>query len=274
MQKASLPKLLYGTAWKKEKTADCVEMALECGFRGIDTACQPKHYDEALVGLGLARAYAKGLKREELFIQTKFTPLNGQDPNHTPYDAKASLEEQIATSFEVSKRNLKTHYLDAWILHSPLYPYAQLLRAWKAMEEYVDNEEVKYLGISNCYDVELLKHLYYDATIKPSLVQNRFYAETEYDREIRLWCDKHHLCYQSFWTLSANAHLLNSTFFIALASKYSKTSAQIMYRYISHKGIIPLIGSTSKAHLNDDLAIFTFELAPDEIEKIDSLLEG
>lgn len=273
MQKASLPKLLYGTAWKKEKTADCVEMALECGFRGIDTACQPKHYDEALVGLGLARAYAKGLKREELFIQTKFTPLNGQDPNHTPYDAKASLEEQIATSFEVSKRNLKTHYLDAWILHSPLYPYAQLLRAWKAMEEYVDNEEVKYLGISNCYDVELLKHLYYDATIKPSFVQNRFYAETEYDREIRLWCDKHHLCYQSFWTLSANAHLLNSTFFIALASKYSKTSAQIMYRYISHKGIIPLIGSTSKAHLNDDLAIFTFELAPDEIEKIDSLLE-
>ena len=46
MQKASLPKLLYGTAWKKEKTATCVEMALECGFRGIDTACQPKHYDD------------------------------------------------------------------------------------------------------------------------------------------------------------------------------------------------------------------------------------
>jgi len=273
MQKASLPKLFYGTAWKKEKTATCVEMALECGFRGIDTACQPKHYDEALVGLGLERAYAKGLKREELFIQTKFTPLNGQDPNHMPYDAKASLEEQIATSLEVSKRNLQTTYLDSWVLHSPLFPYSQLLRAWRAMEECVDNEEVIYLGISNCYDVELLKHLYHDAIIKPTFLQNRFYNETEYDREIRAWCDKHHLHYQSFWTLSANPHLLSSELFLTLASRYKKTPAQIMYRYVSHKGIIPLIGSTSQVHLKEDLDIFTFELTLEEIEKLDSLLE-
>ncbi len=48
-----IPKILYGTAWKKEQTAKCVEMALGCGFRGIDTACQPKHYREDLVGEGL-----------------------------------------------------------------------------------------------------------------------------------------------------------------------------------------------------------------------------
>jgi diketogulonate reductase-like aldo/keto reductase len=67
-----IPKLIYGTAWKKERTADCVEMAVLCGFRGIDTACQPKHYEEQLVGVALQRVYEQGISREELFLQTKF----------------------------------------------------------------------------------------------------------------------------------------------------------------------------------------------------------
>lgn len=70
-----MPKMIYGTAWKKERTRTLVEPALHSGFRGVDTACQPKHYSEALVGEALLNMQREGIKREDVFIQTKFTPV-------------------------------------------------------------------------------------------------------------------------------------------------------------------------------------------------------
>lgn len=67
-QNVSIPCMLYGTAWKKNAPRIQSPLALEKGFRGIDTACQPKHYEEALVGEGLKRFYDMSGKREELFI--------------------------------------------------------------------------------------------------------------------------------------------------------------------------------------------------------------
>jgi diketogulonate reductase-like aldo/keto reductase len=65
------PTFLYGTAWKKEQTADLVYEALKAGFKGVDTAAQPKHYNEKLVGDGIRRAVSEGLvKREDLFVST------------------------------------------------------------------------------------------------------------------------------------------------------------------------------------------------------------
>lgn len=64
-----IPKLVYGTAWKKDQTADLVYLALKTGFRGIDTAAQPKHYDERGVATGVRRAIGEGIiKREDLFV--------------------------------------------------------------------------------------------------------------------------------------------------------------------------------------------------------------
>lgn len=65
-----IPKLVYGTAWKKDQTADLVYKALKNGFRGIDTAAQPKHYDEKAVGDGVRRAIKEGLvTREDIFVR-------------------------------------------------------------------------------------------------------------------------------------------------------------------------------------------------------------
>jgi len=89
---ASPPTILYGTAWKRERTYELVLAALRAGFRGIDTACQPKHYDEAAVGAALETS---GLRRADLYVQTKYTPLAGQDPDRLPYDAAAEVEEQV-----------------------------------------------------------------------------------------------------------------------------------------------------------------------------------
>src|ERR1700683_1732448 len=88
-QAASIPDFLYGTAWKEDRTAALVELALQSGFRGIDTANQRRHYFEAGVGEGLAAAYRAGVvTRSDLFLQTKFTYRDGQD-HRLPYDPQA-----------------------------------------------------------------------------------------------------------------------------------------------------------------------------------------
>jgi diketogulonate reductase-like aldo/keto reductase len=267
-----MPRIIYGTAWKKERTAGLVQQAIQQGFRGIDTACQPKHYNEAGVGEGVAASLGEGLERSDLYLQTKFTPLDGQDPLQVPYDAKASLSEQVAQSFEVSLANLKTEYLDCLVLHSPLADAQQLREVWQAMERIFTEGSVKQLGISNCYDLKQLEYLYRQAAIKPAVLQNRFYADKHYDHNIREFCKQQHIIYQSFWTLTANPHVLAHEVLKNLAGKHGRTEAQIFFRYLSQIDIIPLTGTTSVEHMSEDLQIFEFELTSDECQSIEALL--
>lgn len=263
-----IPKLIYGTAWKEDRTADLVALALDKGFRGIDTACQPKHYKEPLVGEGIQRAYEKGLKREDLFIQTKFTSINGQDPDNIPYDPKKTLPEQILESFSVSKKNLKTNYLDSLVLHSPMETWEETFLAWEVMESLIEKGEVKQIGISNCYDLGLLTELYKRAKIKPALLQNRFYRETNYDKDLREFCAKNSIFYQCFWTLRANPHIVESKAVTDIAKEKGKTPAQVFFRCLNQLGIFPLIGTTSEKHMEQDLDVFSFDLSDEECERI------
>lgn len=95
----SLPRLVYGTAWKKEHTSRFVLQALQEGFRAVDTASQPKHYQEKLVGGAISEAIEKGIiTREDLFLQTKFTPIDGQDRSKPlPYDPQQTYGVQVRT---------------------------------------------------------------------------------------------------------------------------------------------------------------------------------
>src|SRR5437870_12690728 len=90
-----VPRFLYGTAWKEDRTQRLTELALAHGFRGIDTANQRRHYDEAAVGQAIAASVANRLVvREHLFLQTKFTFRSGQD-HRLPYDPAAPVPEQV-----------------------------------------------------------------------------------------------------------------------------------------------------------------------------------
>jgi diketogulonate reductase-like aldo/keto reductase len=74
-----------------------------------------------LVGAAVQEAITTGMvTREQLFLQTKFTSVNGQDPTNIPYDPKASLSDQVRQSFEVSLRHFGTEYMDSLVLHSPM----------------------------------------------------------------------------------------------------------------------------------------------------------
>lgn len=267
-----IPNMIYGTAWKKENTTNLVFEALKQGFKAVDTACQPKHYREDLVGLGLLKAYEVGIKRQDLFIQTKFTPIDGQDKSNMPYLANDEIEIQVEKSFETSKKNLHTDFINAYILHSPVYPGSKLQRVWQKMEEFYDKKEVGAFGISNCYDLDVLKYLFNNAKVKPSIVQNRFYAQSGYDKEIRVFCKENNITYESFWSLTANPNILSSEVLQNLAFKYEKGVAEIFYRFLNHIDIVPLNGTTSTKHMIEDLKIGEFELTNDEINSILNLL--
>jgi len=269
---ADMPRILYGTAWKKEQTAVLVTAAIRAGFRGIDTACQPKHYHEAGVGEGIAACLGSELSRADLFLQSKFTSLSGQDRASVPYDPRAALALQVAQSFERSLQNLRTTYLDSLVLHSPLETMKDTLEVWHAMESIVASSRLHRIGISNCYELATLRRLYDAARIKPSVVQNRFHAESGYDRDIRVFCRAHDITYQSFWTLTANPQLLASNAVKLAAARNRCTPAQVLFRYLSHEGVVPLTGTRSATHLHEDLAIFDFELTQGEREAITSLL--
>lgn len=271
LNNVAMPRLIYGTAWKKEKTAELIFKAINYGFRGIDTACQPKHYNEAGAGEAIHKLTSEGMARDELYIQTKFTPVNGQDPFNIPYNRNDPLEDQVAQSFEVSKKNLQVSYVDGLILHSPLESIDQTIIAWHAMEQIYKQKGTKLLGISNCYDIETLQNLCEAASIKPAIVQNRFYPQTNYDYELRKWCREKNIIYQSFWTLTANPQVLSSGIIEKASQIYQRTAAQILFRVLLEIGIVPLTGTSSDKHMKEDLEIFNFDL-PESIVRDITLL--
>jgi len=271
--------LIYGTAWKEDQTARLVSEAVKSGFRFIDTACQPKHYSERLVGEGWARAAAElGLKREDISLQTKFTSLNGQDPERIPYDKAAPLSEQVEQSLAKSLENLQTSYLDSLVLHSPMPTFENTMTVWRTFESFVDNGKVRQLGISNCYDKELFTKLYDRARIKPSVLQNRFYSESGFDVELRQFCKEKNIRYQSFWTLTANRQALASPEIKTLAKKKGLSPQTLMYAFMLSLGHTPLDGTTNSKHMAEDVAlmerVFDGEdiLVPEEIEMMTGIL--
>mmetsp|Transcript_31455 Transcript_31455/g.67953 ORF Transcript_31455/g.67953 Transcript_31455/m.67953 type:complete len:221 (-) Transcript_31455:857-1519(-) len=192
------PKLTYGTAWKKDATADLVYKAIQTGFRHIDTACQPRHYHEAGVGDGWTRAARElNLKREDIWIQTKFSGVGAHDPNNIPYDVTAPLEDRVRQSLEKSMANLQTDYIDSWVMHGPEDSWDDHWKVWRTMESAVDEGRVRQLGMSNFYRLEDIQWAYEQSRIKPKVVQNRFYADEGHDVGIRAFCKEHDIEYQS-----------------------------------------------------------------------------
>src|SRR5262245_10131529 len=132
-----IPSMMYGTAWKKDATSQLVKLAVESGFRAIDTANQLKHYDEALVGQALQEVGKQGVTRDQLFLQTKFTSINGQD-SRLPYDPKASLTNQVKQSLDSSLQHLHTEQIDSYVYHGPYMRHSLTegdWEIWNAIED-------------------------------------------------------------------------------------------------------------------------------------------
>ena len=270
--RAGMPPMMYGTAWKKERTASLVTEAIKAGFTGIDTACQPKHYKEEGVGEAVSSLIEKGIiKRGDIFIQTKYTPIRGQDPKNIPYDPSKPLATQVAQSFARSQQNLRTDYVDSLVLHSPLPTIEETLTVWREFEKLHASRCALRLGISNCYDPSFFRELYEGAATKPTVLQNRFYGDTGHDVELRAFCAEKGIAYQSFWTLTANKEVLRSRELKAIAAAHPGATPEcVLYCALMQRGVTPLSGTCDAAHMAQDVAAMrgAFELSEDEVETI------
>ncbi len=266
--------MLYGTAWKEDRTPALTLDALNAGFRGIDTANQRKHYFEEGVGLGIEQFLkASSLSRQDLFLQTKFTFLEGQD-KRLPYRATDSISDQVKKSFASSLQHLQTDYIDSYLLHGPKYSQGLTTEDWEAwitMEELSKAKHLNYLGISNV-NIDQLKTLYENANVKPKFVQNRCFAERHWDREIREFCQDNSIIYQGFSLLTANQSYILSPLIFSIATKYHKTIPQIIFSFAKALAILPLTGTTNSEHMQDDLSLQDFKLSADEIVQIEQMV--
>lgn len=270
---AIIPEFFYGTAWKEERTAVLVELALRSGFRAIDTANQRRHYFEAGVGEGLAAAYRAGVvTRGELFLQTKFTYHRGQD-HRLPYDPSANLATQVAQSLASSLEHLGTDYVDSFVLHGPSSNYDWTdadAEVWEAMVEERDAGRTRVLGVSNV-SLRHLEQMTAAHIVPPFFVQNRCYARLGWDRDIRAFCRERKIVYQGFSLLTANVEVVQHPLVVGLAERINLSPAQIIFAFAHAIGMLPLTGTSSEIHMKQDLASLDMTLPQEAIQSLESL---
>jgi diketogulonate reductase-like aldo/keto reductase len=270
-----VPPFLYGTAWKEERTQDLTELALQQGFRAIDTANQRRHYDEAAVGRAVAAARASGtVVREDLFLQTKFTFRGGQD-HRLPYDADAPIPTQVDQSLASSLEHLGVEYVDSYLLHGPMTRTGLTpadWAAWRAMEANHASGRARWLGVSNV-SLEQLELLCREARVRPTFVQNRCFASEGWDRDVRGFCAANEIVYQGFSLLTANRDVLIHPHVVEIAKRVGRTVAQVVFRFAVDVGMLPLAGTADRAHMRDDLDVLSFRLDYSGVTRIEALIE-
>ncbi len=270
---APIPDFLYGTAWKKDPTAALTEQALRTGFRGVDTANQLRHYHEAGVGEGIAAAYRTGVtSRSELFLQTKFTYVQGQD-RRLPYDPAASLSVQVAQSLASSLEHLGTDYVDSFLLHGPSMRQGWSFddaEVWEAMRKERDAGRVRLLGVSNV-GLHHLKRMMEVQDEVPAFVQNRCFAVAAWDRDVRQFCRERGIIYQGFSLLTANLEVLQHPVVTDPAKKFGVTSAQLVFAFARQIGMLPLTGTTNGEHMKQDLESRGLTLPAKVVEGIERI---
>lgn len=265
-----VPWFIYGTAWKEDRTAELTRLALAAGFRAIDTANQRRHYVEAAVGEAVASAIGEGVAaREDLFLQTKFTSLDGQD-HRLPYDPAADVATQVLQSFDSSLAHLHTSYVDSLVLHGPSRSRGltdEDWQAWHAMEDIQRSGRARAVGASNVAPDQVAA-LVRGAAVQPAFVQNRCFARTGWDAAVRALCRAHGIAYQAFSLLTANARELRHPAVAAAVRRTGRTLPQVVFRFALQAGMVPLTGTSSEQHMREDLDCSGFELTGDEVAAI------
>lgn len=234
-----------------EETANSVYYALEDGYRLIDTA---QYYgNEYGVGEGLRRAIDDGIvTREEVFITTKIMP---------------SSYNNAYNSIDGSLERLGVDYIDLLLIHQPGSNDEEV---YKAMEQGVYDGKVKSIGISNYYTKEEIDEVLSYATIVPSVIQNEnhiYYQNTD----LQEYVSKYGIIIESWYPFGGRGHTsenFNNEIIRDIATKYNKTSAQIILRWQLQAGYIVIPGSSNPDHILENYSIFDFSLNEEDMKNI------
>ena len=190
-----------------------------------------------------------------------------------PYDPAATLSVQVAQSMASSLEHLGTDYVDSFVLHGPAshsHWTTDDFETWQAMMKERDAGHTRLLGVSNI-SLSQLQQMSRAHAEPPAFVQNRCYARLGWDREVRHFCREHNIIYQGFSLLTANVEVLRHPTIGALAAKANATPAQIIFAFAHTVGMLPLTGTSSADHMQQDLASREIALSPEAVSTIELL---
>ncbi len=136
------------------------------------------------------------------------------------------------------------------------------------MEALHQGGQARRLGVSNV-SLEQLTALHHGSAVKPAFVQNRCFAVNGWDHGVRAFGRQHGIVYQGFSLLTANTHVLAASAVVQAARRTGRTPAQVVFRFALQAGMLPLTGTSSPTHMEEDLACLEFELGADEVRAIE-----
>ena len=249
-----MPILGLGTySLDHDTCVNSVTALLESGGRLIDTAYMYRNEDA--VGEGVRKAMKEyGIPREDIFVITKIYP--------SQFDAPEAAIEQALEKLDIG-------YIDMMLLH---HPGKNDVKAYKAMEKYVEAGRIRSLGLSNWY-VEELTDFLPQVSITPALVQNEIHPYYQ-EQDVVPFIQSKGIVVQCWYPLGGRGHtseLLGNETIAEIASAHGVSPAQVILRWDLQRGIVVIPGSGNPDHIRENLDLFGFELTAEEMKKIRSL---
>lgn len=243
-----MPVLGLGTWHMAEgiETTRAIGEALSIGYRLIDTATF--YGNEKSVGEAVRTS---GIPRSEIFITTKLWPTDFRDP---------------IAAFNKSLDRLALEYVDLYLIHWPVPLMPRTV--WQRLEKIYDDKRARAIGVSN-YGVGEIETLLTYARVRPAVNQVEF-SPFAFRRDLLDYCGAQHIALEAYSPLTRGEKLRDRTL-IEIAKKYGKTPAQILIRWCTLHNVIVIPKSSDLAHMRENLDIFDFEIAAEDMTALDEM---
>jgi len=247
----SIPQLGLGV-WQVDPgiTARVVTDGIRAGYRSIDTA---EGYNNE-VGVGQAIREA-GVPRSELFITSKLR--NG-----------GHARDLALTSFDETMKKLGIDQLDLFLIHWPVPSQGKYVEAWKTLVELRNQGRIRSIGVSN-FNQDHLEKIIGETGVTPAVNQIELHPMFQ-QRDKRAYHKEHDIFIES-WSPLGSGRALDNEAIAEIAGKHGKSVAQVIIRWHLQEGLIVIPKSTHKERIEENIAVFDFELDADDLGRIAAL---
>jgi 2,5-diketo-D-gluconate reductase A len=237
----------------EDQTYLAVTAALQAGYRSIDTAAL--YRNESAVGRAVADS---ALPREDVFVTTKV------------WNSDQGFDATLA-AFDKSIERLGFDYIDLYLIHWPAPARDLYLDTWRALERLQADGRVRSIGVSN-FGVDHLQRLLAHSSAVPAVNQVELHPELP-QASLRHFHQEHGIVTEAWSPLARGAVLARSPI-LGLAEKYAKTPAQLVLRWHLQLGNVVIPKSVTPARIRENLSIFDFEIADDDMAEISAMDTG
>ncbi|MFF3490172.1 aldo/keto reductase [Streptomyces sp. NPDC002795] len=251
----TMPQLGFGVFQVPDDEAHAaVTSALEAGYRSIDTAAL--YGNEKGTGSAIADS---GLAREDVFVTTKlWNTEQGRDTALRAFDTSLDL--------------LGMDYVDLYLIHWPVPSRDKYVETWQAFEEILASGRARAIGVSN-FLPEHLDRLAAETSVVPALNQIELHPRLQ-QSELRAYDADHGIATEAWSPLGRGNGVLDDEIVIALARKYDRSPAQIVLRWHLQLGNVVIPKSVTPSRIRENIAVFDFELAADDMAALAGLETG